>query len=602
MSKPNTPINIQFTPDDYQLSISFAPPITYDTGPISDYEYKLNDGPAISVGNPNLPIIIPNLNNDSIYTVQIRSVNKVGKSEWSKPQDVPIGKLPGIPKIIEIQSSDKRLTVFFEKPDSNSKINGYEYTINNRNTIVSANTTDTQFVIPRLTNGKSYDVQIRAVNEIGNGEWSQPATAISGNIPTRPVITALEPADKRITVQFIPSAADRETPITKYEYRINDTRIVVANTIQNPITITGLPNGKEAKIEIRAFNMVGNSVWSNSKTETPGGFPDAPTIDDIIGSDQQLTVFFTPPIFNGGSPIIDYRYKLDNGPYVSANTTESPITIKGLKNGKKYSVRLRAFNRYGGNPEPLLSNTIESLTTIEGLKNESSLSVAADGTPAGPPYAPTITQIIPGDRSLTVYFTPGSPNGSTITGYSYQLNNENKYTPSGQTKSPIFISNLDNGNIYSVKIRATNSEGDGVESNSLEAVPYLLHNVNTPQPTAVVGYSPGDYFYTNVDFCSKTCNTNKNYCQRDTTTGILIATSETTYKLHQTVDASNACTANETYGTILKEMDSHLKITAQKYKRATEDYNRELLTTVNYLIGIGVLFGYIYVNNLLLPA
>ena len=114
-------------------------------------------------------------------------------------------------------------------------------------------------------------------------------------------------------------------------------------------------------------------------------------------------------------------------------------------------------------------------------------------------------------------------------------------------------------------------------------------------PKTVVGYSPGDYFYADVNYCSKTCGTNQ-YCQPDGTTP------ETGYSLHQTVDSTNACTANELYGKTLHDIQSQLHVTSQTYKRAVSDYNRELLTTVNYIVGIGVLFGYIYINNLLLPA
>jgi|LauGreDrversion4_2_1035121.scaffolds.fasta_scaffold125774_1 hypothetical protein len=408
------------------------------------------------------------------------------------------------------------------------------------------------------------------------------------SIPSPPVITNLIPGDKQIQVHFTQSTTNGENPITGYEYKLNDPKYHNANTTLSPITITGLTNGVGYKIRIRAKNAVGYSSDSNSITGTPVTVPDAPEIKNSAFGDKQITVYFATRE-NGGSLITGYEYQLNDERYIPASGVDgraTQITITSfengttLKNGTEYAVKIRAKNAVGYSSD---SNSITE-------------------TPATVPTAPTITQLKTGDKYLMVYFNPPTMNGgSLITDYKYKLNSDN-YVSAKSSASPITITQLTNGTPYTITIRAKNKAGDSPPSNSLTEVPYIQSTTNGPTRDTVVGYSPGDYFYTDVNYCSKTCGTNKNqYCKvnRD---GTISESQESAYKLHQTITKDNSCTANDLYGSRLKETNSQLHITTSKYRRSTEDYNRELLTTFNYMLGIGVLFGYIYVNNLLLPS
>lgn len=125
--------------------------------------------------------------------------------------------------------------------------------------------------------------------------------------------------------------------------------------------------------------------------------------------------------------------------------------------------------------------------------------------------------------------------------------------------------------------------------------------------TPIVGYNSGDYFYANPEYCSKTCSSN--YCQYTSKDGIdnngnySNKTPETTYTgTENSINNTNACSANEYYAKKIKSTTNETNTTETKYKIAVEAYNRELITTVNYILGVSVLFGYIYVNNLLLPS
>jgi hypothetical protein len=175
--------------------------------------------------------------------------------------------------------------------------------------------------------------------------------------------------------------------------------------------------------------------------------PSAPTITSITSGNTQLTVIFTAPTNDGGSSITDYEYSTDNGvSFTSAGVTTSPITITGLTNGTTYNVVIRAINSVG-NGDP--SNTVS-------------------GIPSTVPSAPTITSVTSGNTQLTVNFTaPTNDGGSSITDYEYSTDNGVSFTSAGVTTSPITITGLTNGTTYNVVIRAINSVGNSIASNSI---------------------------------------------------------------------------------------------------------------------------------------
>ena len=155
--------------------------------------------------------------------------------------------------------------------------------------------------------------------------------------------------------------------------------------------------------------------------------------------------------FDGASPITKYQYQLNNGSWVDAVGTTSPILISGLTNGTRYSIKLRAVNSVGA-----------------GEVSTDRVSV----TPQAPkkPARPTALRATAGDQSVSVAFTAGSDGGSPITKYQYQLNG-GSWTDAVETASPITIGGLTNYTDYRIAVRAVNAVDSGAASNAVKARP-----------------------------------------------------------------------------------------------------------------------------------
>ncbi len=99
--------------------------------------------------------------------------------------------VPTAPTITGITPGNNQLSVAFTAPSSNggASISNYEYSTNGGTdwTTPSPAVTSSPLVITGLTNGVTYDVQIRAVNSVGSGA----ATATTQGTPAAPVSPTL---------------------------------------------------------------------------------------------------------------------------------------------------------------------------------------------------------------------------------------------------------------------------------------------------------------------------------------------------------------------------------------------------------------------------
>jgi titin len=88
------------------------------------------------------------------------------------------------------------------------------------------------------------------------------------------------------------------------------------------------------------------------------------------------------------------------------------------------------------------------------------------------PDAPLSLCVIPSDSALNIYFFQPSDGGSQITNYSYSTDGTT-FTPlsPAQTTTPLTISGLTNGTVYTVYLKAINAVGASLPSAAITAAP-----------------------------------------------------------------------------------------------------------------------------------
>lgn len=148
--------------------------------------------------------------------------------------------------------------------------------------------------------------------------------------------------------------------------------------------------------------------------------------------------------------------------YVSLSFIDVPLT--SIKNGKTYYVRVRALTEDGPGPA----------------------SDVVVVTPRGLPLAPQNVTVIEEDQGALVYFDPADSNGTQVESYQFSLDNGDTWDLIDD-EQPLVLTDLVNGQEYSIVIRANSDAGNGTPSE-----PVLFSPYTTPSAPTITSAVPGD--------------------------------------------------------------------------------------------------------------
>jgi len=468
---PDAPHIAAVTPGDSSLSITFTAP--NDNGsPITKYAYSINNGATYTELPPesvNSPIVRSSLINGKNYTVKVKAYNEAGFGTPSTGYIVAPAGPAYAPSLTTLIPGNGSLTLAFNAPTNNggSAVVGYQYSLNGDPFIASARLANS-ITIPGLVNGRSYSVTLRAITSYGPGATSLALSAIPRTTPDAPVITELLdfsrglgsteyniPVGSKAFVIKFTAPADGGSPITNYKYTLDAaaTEFNPAKTTDAPFVIldSSIAEGFPYSVTIFARNSLGYGPVSNTVTYTPGT-PSAPAITSIVAENNQLKIYFTPPVSDGGSSILTYSYKLTPEQYpqrIYPFNTTSPITLNigdaFFFLGTTFNISIAATNNLGFGK---FSNVVAATAGLPGAVRIDNVDALTDG--------------------LKIYFTPPADNGNAaVINHEYSINSSSYILldpPQAAIPGVFTITGLVKNTVYSISLRARNSVGVGKET------------------------------------------------------------------------------------------------------------------------------------------
>ena len=523
---PDAPAIGSVTSGDRMLTVAWSAPAEDGGRNITAYDLRYIRSDAADKSEANwteldsvwssgaLRYPLSGLTNGVEYDVQVRAESSVGEGPWSPVSTGTPETTPGAPSIDSVTPGDETLAVAWSAPDSDGgrDITSYDlrYIRSDAPSKADANWTvrdgiwtsgALRHILSGLTNGVDYDVQLRAVNAVGNGSWSGAGAGKPLTTPSAPTIDSVTPGDETLTVSWSAPADTGGSEVTGYDLRYirsdapskADTNWTERDSVWTSgalqYTVSSLTNGVRYDLQIRAVNIAGDGRWSVTISAAPQTIPAAPTIASLTPGDETLTIAWSAPADTGGSTVQGYdaRYiRSDAADKADANWTERDgiwtsgaleYTLSGLTNGVRYDVQLRAVTSAGNGP----------------------WSAPTSATPQTAPDAPTVNLITVGDGALAVSWSAPTDNGgSAVTSYDARYirsdaadkADDNWTERDGIWTSGVLrytVDSLTNGVGYDLQVRAVNVAGDGSWSATASATPQTV----TDAPTIDV-ITPGD--------------------------------------------------------------------------------------------------------------
>jgi hypothetical protein len=441
---------------DAAMTISWSAPSETGGVPITSYVATLFDQPSGGVPLASCTTTsattcgVELLDNGTTYYVGVVALNAAGTSPSSAPRvaATPLGR-PSV-GIASINAGANDLQVDVDVDDNGAPISTFEYRLDGGEWI-SAATSSEPFTISGLQTGTTYVVEVRARNQVGAGEASDPVSATPRTVPGAPRSLVATSADASVVLTWSAPSSDGGSAVTDYvvQYATSASgpfsTFVDGTSPPTTATVTGLTNGTAYVFRVAASNAAGTGTTSALASATPLAAPSAPNLTSLTVGSQFIQAAFTAPANNGGAAVTGYQYQLDGGEWRNAVGTTSPIMISGLTNGRSYTVALRAVNAVGGG---VSSNT-------------------RTATPYGLPSAVPGFLASPASGAVQLSWDAANANGSPITAYNiirWTARTEGGIAASyTTTATSLDVTGLGNGT-YWFTIEATNAAGTGQRS------------------------------------------------------------------------------------------------------------------------------------------
>jgi len=285
------------------------------------------------------------------------------------------------------------------------------------------------------------------------------------NPPTNLVAT---PGNTSVSISLTAPSGN----IDNYQWSFDNGTTWVSRTPASttlPLVINSIKTDTTYTVRVRAFrNAQGNGNPVVGTASTPLVFTTKaltkPQDVKAERGNEQLLISFLKPFDDGGNGIDRYQYSLNNGQswneadllvVKSVNVGNREIFIvDNLTNGVEYTVLVRAVNDFGPGE---ISNTVK-------------------GIPATTPSSPVITALVPTNNGFVLSFNPPANNGGLpIETYEWSWDNSATWNEVEQVANSTFtITDLFQGTLYRIRLRAVNEVGAGVQSGATQGTTHSL--------------------------------------------------------------------------------------------------------------------------------
>jgi len=366
----SAPTSVQARFGNGRLDVAWVPPVSNGGSAVTGYVARAfaeatSSAPVATCATAARACTISGLVNGTPYLVEVVALNAVGSSIPSPRLTETPRAIPGAPSAVLVTAGPSNLTVSWTPP---AVVGGTPVTsftaraflvAGGGSPVASCTAIQPTCVIPQLSNGRQYFVDVIATNAVGNGPASPPrVTGVPRTIPTEPVRVQATPGNGQLLASWRPPSSNGGASISGYTARAMSAgkEIGFCTTTGLGCAITGLVNGTPYTVEVVASNVAGTGMVGAPATATPRTVPGAPRQVQATSSVRSLVISWAAPEGNGGSPVTGYTVRAwtaaAGGAAVQSCSTAGALTctVPRLADGATYFIDVTASNAAGSGP------------------------------------------------------------------------------------------------------------------------------------------------------------------------------------------------------------------------------------------------------------
>lgn len=379
--RPSAPQGVTAVADPVEASVTvgWSAPASSGDSPVTGYVLtRSGGGTPVTVDAGTTSHTFTGLAAATTYAFTVAATNAVGTGAGASASATTASDgsatVPGAPLDVSARTALATVTgtgevvavgvLTWSAPDDDggSPVTGYEVLFGGA---VVDTTTGTESVLVPSTRGASYDLEVRAVNDVGAGPVAAATLEMAG-APPAPVGVDLTFAGGTAYVEWgSPSGYDLDLVTGWRVVAYRNGSPYGSEDVDGPtaraVTYAGLPAGQwRITIAAVSVDLVGAATTSPTRTlAAPATVPGAPRVGGAFGGrkGKPLTagVRWRPPTSTGGAPVTGYQVlvqKLNRRGKV-VGTTTSPLLGAGARSAEvrvgagRYRFAVRARNRVG---------------------------------------------------------------------------------------------------------------------------------------------------------------------------------------------------------------------------------------------------------------
>ena len=271
---------------------------------------------------------------------------------------------------------DASYVLSWEWPDDNgSSITGFELrqhsdtyrtSIDGQESIELVN----NYEVTDVTKGDTYSPQVRALNNVGAGLWSQAAIVVPGGVAPEKITGIRAFGNANLVVVLFPRPDTGDAPIILYQYQIGagNSWITLTGDDARQVQQRGtfeVPSDGLYTFRIRAVSLVGAGPPSDIVEVTA-------VVPTRLGPPTNLRweitihgpfVIWDPPPNTEAQSVLRYEVQVDGGAWIPTGSDEESHFIENIGPGDAHDIRVRAISAVGvGTPSQSVRLTVSGAT------------------------------------------------------------------------------------------------------------------------------------------------------------------------------------------------------------------------------------------------